>query len=280
MNTETENAVAALGGDVGGGDNGGTGGAGDGAVDYKAEYEKLQKQLQCERVEAGRLKKANEENAELRKQLEALKAQGRTADAVAALPENLRNDLPPDYQQGAAMLAQHTVDQAIAARDQKLAEMEARFNAEEKRRRLETMGSFVSRIEQNYPGFLASIKAGGDKQEAWAKYQRHNAATIKEALAKSDYETLSYHIGQFYNSIGVAIPSGNQDGSAAPDPRAMSGGVKTQIGATPGRTYSVAEYKKTLEDAQAKFQQQLLTYREYSEICGELTKAYREGRVK
>ena len=278
MDKETENAVAALGGTVEGAGN--NGGAGDGAVDYKSEFEKLQKQLQGERVEAGRLKKANEENAALRKELEELKSQRRTDDAVAALPENIRQDMPDDFKQGAAMLAQHTVDKAMSARDQKLADVEARLNAEEQRRRLEAMQSFVSRIEQNYPGFLASIKKGGDKQKAWADYQRHNAATIKTALAESDYDTLSYHIKQFYGSIGVAAPSGNQDGAAAPDPRAMGGGVKSQFAAQPGRTYSIAEYKQTMEDAQAKFQQHLLTYREYSEICGELTKAYREGRVK
>ena len=278
MNEDTEKAVEALGGMLGGGDNGG-GDHGEHEIDYKAEYEKMQKQLQGERVEAGRLKKANEENAALRKRIEELEAQHGTEEAVQSLPENLR-ELPEDYKQGAAVLAKHMVDKANAARDAKMKEMEARFEAESKRRRLEAMGSFVSKIEATYPGFLASIGNGGDKMAAWKKYQRFNAATIKAALAEGDFETLSHHIGQFYASIGVAAPSGNQDGSAAPDPRSMGGGVQTQIPGGPGKTYTVDEYKQILDEAQTKFNNQQISYKDYSAICGELTKAYREGRVK
>lgn len=278
MNEEMEKAVEALGGTLGGGDTEGSE-SGKTAIDYRAEYEKLQKQLQSERVEGGRLKKANEENAELRKRLEELEAKQGTDEAVNALPENLR-DLPDDYKQGAAVLAKHMVDKANAERDAKMKEMEARFDAESKRRRIEAMSSFVGRIEATYPGFLASIGENGDKKGAWLKYQKYNASTIKAALAESDFDTLSYHIGQFYNSIGVAVPSGNQDGSAAPDPRSIGGGVQTQIPGGLGRSYSVDEYKKILDEAQTKFNNQQMSYKDYSAICGELTKAYREGRVK
>jgi len=279
MNKETEEAVEALGGSLGGGDNVVAAGGAEDTTDYKAEFEKLQKQLQGERVEAGRLKKANEENAALRKRLEELEAQRGTEEAVNALPENLK-ELPDDYKQGAAALAKHMVDKANAARDAKMNEMEERFKAEEKRRRLEAMGSFVGRIEATFPGFLASIREGGDKKAAWVRYQRFNAATIKTALAESDFDTLSHHISQFYSSIGVAVPSGSQDGSAAPDPRSMGGGVQTQIPGGPGKTYSAEEYKRILDEAQTKFQSQQISYKDYSAICGELTKAYREGRVK
>lgn len=279
MNEETEKAVEALGGSLGGGDNTEGSESGKSAIDYRAEYEKMQKQLQSERVESGRLKKANEENAALRKRLEELEAQKGTDEAVAALPENLR-DLPDDYKQGAAVLAKHMVDKANAERDAKMREMEARFDAESKRRRIEAMGSFVSKIEAAYPGFLASIGENGDKKAAWQKYQKYNAATIKSALAEGDFDTLSHHIGQFYGSIGVEVPSGSQDGSAAPDPRAMGGGVQTQISVGSGRTYSVDEYKRILDEAQTKFNNQQMSYKDYSAICGELTKAYREGRVK
>lgn len=276
MNEDTQKAVEALGG----GNAGGTsGGAGHAPIDYKAEYEKVQRQLQGERVEAGRLKKANEENAALRKRLEELESQRGTEEALAALPENLR-ELPDDYKQGAAALAKHMVDKANAERDAKLQEMETRFEEGERRRRVEAMGSFVGRIESSYPGFIKSIGDGGDKQKAWVTYQRHNAATIKAAIAECDFDTLAYHIKSFYSSLGLDAPSGNQDGSAAPDPRAIGGGAQTQVTGGPGRTYSVEEYKRTMDEAQAKFQSQQISYRDYSAICGELTKAYREGRVK
>lgn len=273
MNEETQKAVEALGG----GDASAKPMGGD-AVDYKIECEKLQKQLQGERVESGRLKKANEENAALRKRLEELEARLGTEEALESLPENLR-ELPDDYKQGAAALAKHMVDKANAERDEKLREMEARFEEDEKRRRVEAMGSFVRRIETSFPGFVASIGAGGDKQTAWANYQRHNAATIKTALAEGDFDTLAYHIRQFYSSLGLDAPSGAQDGSAAPDPRSIGGG-ETHIPGGPGRTYTAEEYKRTLDEAQTKFQNHQLSYKDYSAICSELTNAYREGRVK
>lgn len=278
MNDETEKDVEALSGSLEGEniatDNGGE------PIDYKAEYEKAQKQLQSERVESGRLKKANEEIAELRKKLAEVEARNDTEAAVEALPEELQS-LPDDYKQGAAVVAKRLVDRANAERDAKLKEMESRFDAEEKRRRLEAMGSFVSKINAKFPGFLASIREGGDKKAAWTKYLRHNSATVKGALADGDFETLSYHVGQFYRSIDVEIPSGDQDGSAAPDPRAMGGGVESQRATLqPGKTYSAKEYQQILNDAQARFQQHTLSYKEYSAICEELTKAYREGRVK
>ena len=279
MNEDTEKAVEALGGLSEGEGASVVAGAGEG-IDYKSEYEKLQKQLHSEHVEAGRLKKANEENAALRKELEELKSRKETEDAIESLPENLR-DLPDDYKQGAAAVAKHLVDRVNASRDAKMKDIEARFEAEEKRRRLDAMGSFVGKIEAKFPGFLASIRDNGDKKAAWVKYQRFNAATIKTALAQNDFETISHHISQFYNSINVEVPSGNQDGSAVPDPRSLGGGAEMQtVSMQPGRTYSAKEYQTILNDAQSKFQEHRLSYKEYAAICEELTKAYREGRVK
>lgn len=280
MNEETEKAVEALSGALDDGNKTSGGGGAEDATDYKTEYEKLQKQLQSERVEAGRLKKANEENAALRKELEELKSAQETEEAMEALPENLR-DLPDDYKQGAAVLAKHVVDKSNSERDAKMRAMEERFEAEDKRRRVEAMGSFVNKIEAAYPGFLASIREGGDKKSAWIQYQKHNSATIKTALAEGDFETLSYHIGQFYSSLGIDAPLGNQDGSAAPDPHSFGGGASyLQRAVSPGKTYTANEYRNILDSAQTKFQNQQISYKDYSNICDELTRAYREGRVK
>lgn len=277
MNEETKKAVEAL--------SGGSAGTklAEGAepkVDYKAECEKLQKQLQGERVETGRLKKANEENAALRKRLEELESRMGEEEALSAIPEHLKGEIPSEYAQGAAALAKHMVDKANAERDAKLKEMEARLEQDEERRRLEAMGSFVENIEATYPGFLKSIGAGGDKADAWVKYQQYNAATINKALAEGDAKTLSYHIKQFYTSLGLNAPSGSRDEIAAPDPRAIGGGEQAHITSGNGRTYTVDEWKRTMDEAQAKYQRGSIPSKEYSAICAELTKAYQEGRVK
>ncbi len=277
MNEETKKVVEALGG----GDAGTKSAEGaESKVDYKAECEKLQKQLQGERVETGRLKKANEENAALRKRLEELEARMGEEEAYNALPDRLKEELPDDYKQGAAALAKHMVDKANAERDAKLKEMEERLAQDEERRRVEAMGNFAERIKAAYPDFIKSVSDGGDKKEAWVKYQRNNAETIKAALAECDFDKLSYHIQQFYRSLGLNVPSGNREETAAPEPRAIGGGDTARLAAGTGKTYTVEEWKRTMDEAQTKHQSGQLSSKDYSAICAELTKAYQEGRVK
>ncbi len=277
MNEETKKAVEALsGGSAGTKSTEGT----DPKVDYKAECEKLQKQLQGERVETGRLKKANEENAALRKRLEELEARMGAEEAYDALPDRLKEELPDDYKQGAAALAKHMVDKANAERDAKLKEMEERLAQDEERRRVEAMGNFIERIKATYPGFTKSVSEGGDKQEAWIKYQQNNAESINAALADGNFKKLSYHIERFYSSLGLDVPSGNRDETAAPEPRAIGGGDVAHLKSGTGKTYTVEEWKRTMDEAQTKHQSGQLSSKDYSAICAELTKAYQEGRVK
>ena len=274
MNEQTENVIGALGGTS-------ADGAAGGAPDYKALYEESQKKLQSEKVEAGRLKKAEEEKAALRKELEELKKAKLAEEAIAALPDELKTEVPDDFKRGSAIIAQKAVDTAMAGANERLARLEQEREEEKMRKAKQAQAELAQRVEAEFPGFVKSIAAGGDKHEAWNKYQARNAPTIVAALNAGDFDTIKYHIETFFKQLELPPPSGNRDGSAAPDPRAMGGGVMSQAAVLqPGQTYTAKEYQRSLDEAQAKFQRHLLTYKEYVGICDELSKAYKEGRVK
>lgn len=267
MNDKTESIIGAIGGNAEGSGNGG-------APDYKALYEEAQKKLQSEKVEAGRLRKEIEANDALRKEIEELKKSKRTEEAIAALPDDLKTEVPDDIQRTSAIIAQKSVDAAMQGTNERLARLE-KEREELARRELD------ARLNSSFPGFGRDIGPGGDKREAWEKYQTRNAQTIAHAIATADFETLKYHIEMFYRDIGLPPPSGDQGGTAAPDPRAMGGGIGSQTATLqPGKNYTANEYRRILDDAQAKFQRHILSYKEYADICEELSKAYREGRVK
>ena len=103
MNAETENIIGAIGGTPADGTTG------VGEPDYKALYEEMQRKLQSEKVEAGRLKRSEEEKAALRKELEELKKAKRTEEAMDALPDDLKAEVPDDFKRGSAIIAQKAV---------------------------------------------------------------------------------------------------------------------------------------------------------------------------
>ena len=238
MNNETtENILGALGGNAAGADNGG-------APDYKALYEEAQKQLQTEKVEAGRLKQEVEKR-------------------------------------GSALIAQKAAEMAVAGQNERLVRLEQEREEEKKRKAQEAQAEMLKRIDETFPGFGKSVLVGGDKHDAWNKYLVRNAPSVVKALNDADFDTMKYHVEMFFKGLELPLPSGSQDGSAAPDPRSMGGGVESQtVVLQPGKTYTANEYKRILDDAQGKFQRHLLSYKEYVGICEELSKAYKEGRVK
>lgn len=261
---ENENLLASLGGDN------------NSEVDYKSKFEALEKTLQSERVEAGRLKKAQEEIARLKSENEKLSARSSEDNILNNLSEEDREDIPEDYQRGAAKIARIAIEQRDAEWNAKFAELKNQINANKSVNNI-SESDFIEQLNNAYPGFLGSTKPGGDKYEAWLNYQRPNAASIREAMQSKDYETLAYHISNFYNNfLGISAPRSSVN--ATPDPRNTSGISQSYIGG--GKTYSLDEYSRIMEKAQDDFQNQLISVSKYTEIKNELTNAYREGRVR
>ena len=250
-----------------------TSGAENGGADASAaRIAELEKQLQRERVEQGRLNKANEELAQLRKENEALKAEKGRASVLDRVSQESLEGIPDNIQR----FTSEAVDAAVKAeRERHEKEMEGmRAASADQARRL-----FNERMDGSFPGLLAKIRPGGELAEAWAKYQRPNAASIVGAIRNGDFETLKWHIEHFQAESGVSITSGDGGKATTADPRSMGGGVAQPQGGV-GKTYTVAEYTRLMDQAQSKFQRHELSGNDYRGICAELEKAYREGRVK
>ena len=270
MNEEIEKAMDALaGGSATAGNSGGVD-----VTDWKAKYEEAQRELNSARVDQGRVKKLDEENKALRSRLAGAEALKRAREEVAGLDDETRGNVPDDYLVGAGVLAQKMAADAIAA---KSAEFDRRMAEREQRDAAASRQRFGQRVEQEFPGFFRdAVSEGGDKHEAWVKYQRYNAPSINAAVNAGDFDTLAWHIRKFYtNELGLQPPSGASE-AAAPEPSAISGGQPAT--ARSGKTYTWDEIDKLYDEIE------VLRSRGDKEgmkrLSDEVEMAQKEGRVK
>lgn len=243
-----------------------------GGEDWKSKYEALERKYQTEKVESGRLSKTNEELAAARKRIAELEGIDRTKRAMADIPEEISGDVPDYYKATSAIIAQRTVDESMAAMNERMERMEMQANEGAK-------NAFANRINSEFPGFLNGIGPGGDKQAAWDKYLKHNSASVREAMARGDYDTLTYHIREFYQrELGVPVPTG-KGVSTVPDPSQTSGGGKPVVTASfiPGKIYTQAEYSALEQRAEEARSRRNFT--EYQAMTQELDRIIAEGRI-
>jgi len=269
MNEEMEEAMNALSG------NGAAGGdAGGDTTDWKAKYEEAQRQLNSARVDEGRVKKLSEKIKALEGQLADATALKRAKEEVANMGEDQRGEVPEDYLVGAGVLAQKMAAKAIAAQK---AEFDQRMAERDQREAAAARQNFAQKIGNEFPGFFRdAVLEGGDKHAAWQKYLRFNAASVTTAFNACDFDTLSWHIRNFYNTeVGIPPPSGGT-GAAAPDPSPTGGG--TSVAVKSGKVYTWDEIDKLYDEIE------VLRSRGDREgmkrLSDEVEMAQREGRVK
>lgn len=236
----------------------------------------LERQLAQERVESGRLKKANEEAAALREEIARLKAAQRTGeDNLAQLPDSVKGGIPDDIQRFTGAAIDNAVKSAM--------ENERRRYEEEMRKMRETSSqnarrAFAQQIKSAYPTFFEETRPGGKLNAVWVEYLRRNEGSVQQALQSQDFETLQYHIERFQSEKNVSLPSGGQGAStAAPEPRSLGGGAFQQGDGTK-KTYTPQEYDAAL--AKAHEYRSNYDFENYRKLKAELDDAIAEGRVK
>lgn len=272
MNEEMEKAMNALSGSgAAGGDAGGD------ATDWKAKYEEAQRQLQSAKVEQGRVKKLDEEKKALEAKVAELSASRRSEAAISALPDDIREDMPENFAKGSALVAQRMVDEALASRDAELRELKAQMAVREQQGAAIARQNFAQKIGNEFPGFFRdAVLEGGDKHAAWQKYLRFNAASVTTAFNACDFDTLSWHIRNFYNTeVGIPPPSGGT-GAAAPDPSPTGGG--TSVAIRPGKTYTWDEIDKLYDEIESLRSRG--DFEGMKRLSDEVERAQKEGRVK
>ena len=268
MNTETKDAMKALGINPGGGGTTTQGGE----PDYKALYEKAQHDLDVAKVEQGRVKKLNEELQAKNARIAELE-KGAT---LGALPENLKESVPNEMQEAALLLSKGVVDKAMAGQNERLAMLERQQKEEAERRQSERTDAFMSQLMQAFPDFMKGIAAGGDFKAAWDEYQVNNAESLAAGFAECNFAKVSYHIKRFCESSDFD-PSGGRGEIAAPDPRSLAGGAPRQDGGGK-KTYTMQEYNALQEKAR-RYREEY-RFDDYHKLSRELEDAWSEGRVK
>ena len=243
----------------------------DASEDWKSKYLELERKFQSERVEGGRLRKANEELEAAKRRIAELENTDRTQKILAEMPADMVEDIPDDFKAASANIAARVVDRSMSGIEERMAKIERQSQEE-------AQNAFITRVNAQFPGFLNGISIGGDKQAAWNKYLRHNKASVEDAIRLSDYDTLAYHIRNFYNSeLSVPVPSGDYGDPASADPSASVGGPKV-VEMHPGKIYTQAEILALYDQIEAARDRG--DYAEKSRIENEVEKAQREGRVK
>lgn len=269
--SEQTNAMDALTGAISGGGSS----AGE-ATDWKAKYEEAQRELNSARVEQGRVKKLDEEKKALENQLEELRAARLQDDAMSALPDDLRSDLPADYQKGASIIAHNTVSAELKQRDAEIADLRRKMVEREQRDAAMRNADFARLIESRYPGFLVAISEGGDKCDAWKRYLRFNRNDVVAARNSGDIDAMIYHIDRFFTEeLGVQPPSGASE-AAAPDPSAISGGQPTAQ--RTGRQYTEAEIDDLFDKKEAARDRG--DWAEVKRLTDEINRAQASGGAK
>jgi len=269
---KTMNAMEELGNVLGGAkstpDNGGDASA--------ARIAELERQLQQERVESGRLRKANDELAQLRAENAQLKAaqRGDGSAIISSLPKDVVEPVPDDIKRMTGAAIETAVSDAITKERERYEAELAKLREEGAQSR---RTSFARQINTAYPSFFADTREGGKLYAQWSEYMERNGDSLGKCLGSFDYDATKYHIDRFYSEYGISNPSGGQGGTAAPEPRSIGGGVNPGAG-DQKKTYTYAEYNELRKKAHAL--RDAYDFEKYRALAKELDDAIAEGRVK
>lgn len=250
-------------------------GAGGGDAARPAEVEELRRQLQSSRVEAGRVKALSQQLRDRDEEIARLKAQ--LEEARASQPHDYMSDIPEAERDQVDPVTVNAIGRAMDRRLREAEESRMRMEAErDAQTRQMRDQEFLGRVDREFPGFLAATNAGGDKKEPWERFLRTYGPSVRFAVDRHDFDSLSNLINQFYREIGVPTQRTGADAAATPRP------LPTDTGAErggEGRVYTYAEYQTILEKAGTDYRGGIIDRPKYRAICAELERAANEGRV-
>ena len=240
----------------------------------------LERQLQQERVEKGRLRQTNDELRRVQEELARLKAEN------VSLRKRRPSDYLSDKEKGildegqlAAIdkVVQGRVEEATAgvkAENDRLRDDQSRRDAEAAQR---AKAQFNAEVERLAPGLSAAVNEHVAEWQKWAASKRR-AASVAQAFASNDAETVAEFLQEFAESKGIRA---NGDGLAARPNSSFSprgGSHPVQIGGD--RTvYTVDQYAEALRKASDDYDAGRITLEERRKIERTFDKAIAEGRV-
>ncbi len=241
--------------------------------DDGARVAELERELQKERVEQGRLRVANDELRRAKEEIAALRSQ------LEAAKERTFSDYLSDEDK--AKLDQDqlaVIDKVVRGR---VGDMKAAAKAENDRLREElarrAVDAFNMEVERIAPGLSAAISNG--HRDEWAKWcqAKSRAASVAQAFRSRDAATAAGFIEEFAREVGLRTDG---DGLAAHAPSySPRGGTRPAYGAGDQTRYTLAEYNAALRAAASDYDAGRITADERREIMKKFDKALEEGRI-
>lgn len=235
-----------------------------------ARIAELERQLHAQSVEAGRLRKANEDIRLLREENERLKA-AQPRDIMKDIPEEYRDRIDAD--QAKALGA--VLDKRFAEEAERRRQAEERQAADARRA---SQLDMERQIEARWPGFSRDTNPGGRYIDAWGRYMARFGRYVADAYNSGDFPALALHIDAFLRENGISYPAAGT-GAALSAPRTASPAQVPGDPAGDRRTYTFAEYSAAVRETGQKYREGRLSDADYQAAMAALNRARDEGRV-
>lgn len=240
----------------------------------------LERELQQERVEKGRLRQTNDELRQLKEEVNRLKAEN----------SSLKQRKPSDYLSEAereqlddVQLA--VIDKVVRGR---VGDMSEAQRAENEQLRAElakrdanmaasAAAQFNAEVERLAPGLTAAIS---ERKEDWMKWvgSPRRSASVAAAFKSYDAATVAEFLQEFAQAKGIQA---NWNGTAARPNSSFSprGGNHPVSRGGDSTIYTVEQYSKELRKASDDFDAGRITQDEYRAITKKFDTALSEGRI-
>lgn len=241
----------------------------------------LERELQQERVEKGRLRQTNDELRKAQEEIARLKAEN--AKLHMRRPDDFLSDEERE-KIDADQLA--VIDKVVQGR---MGDASAAAKAEAERLREEIAkrdaaavdmrkAQFDAEVERLAPGLVAAIGDGHIGE--WQKWraERRRASSVNDAFATFDAATAADFIMEFAEANGIRAQG---DGVAARPPTSYSlrGGSRPAARQGDTSTYTVEQVSQALRAAASDYESGRITIDERRAIQKKYDAAYAEGRV-
>ena len=241
----------------------------------------LERELQQERVEKGRLRHTNDELRKAQEEIARLKAENAKLSArkpTDYLSDNERDVIDADQLAVIDKLVQGRMGDASAAvkaENERLRDEMARRDASAVEMR---KAQFDAEVERMAPGLVTAISAG--HVEEWNKWraERRRASSVNDAFKAFDAATVADFIMEFAEAHGIRAGA---DGVAARPQTSYSfrGGSRPASRQGDTATYTVEQYGEALRRAGDDYNAGRITADEYRAIKKKFDTALNEGRI-
>ena len=231
--------------------------------------EEIEREANNQRVEAGRvkalsaqLKAKNEENANLRAEIEQLKtAQLKPIDRVS---QEMRDRIDADTLNETCSVVGQEFAPRFKKQEEDLQKLAERFDQQDRAR---AEKAFLDGVEARCPGFLAATAENGPNVNAWYNFlsSGKNRETAEFAIRTFNTDIMCDLINRFYSEGGVS--TGN--GGATPSPSRSESGYGVGLN---NRSITQEERAQILDEAWRDLRDGRIDRKKYDAIRDEMKK--------